>query len=261
MKKIILTIALFLGLGHLSFATIVITNGLTKKHDLAAGAQYEGVILLQNTGEQPEEFLCYLNDISTSCDGKVRYMDAGEMVRTLSPHLTTSVTQAVIAPGEEYQLLYKIDIPKELELKGTLWSLVMIEVMEPIAETVSENGFTVGSKIRYGVQVIANLGNESKPEIQFSNVSLSKNAEGVRVIQASIDNSGEFIALPLIEIKIYNTDGVEVKALQIPSKKVYPSNCQQFQLPLDNLESGNYKAVLFAEYNEHTLGLNIDLEI
>lgn len=258
--KSILTTILFFWL-QCSFATIVVSNGLTKIHELPSGSSYEGVILLQNTGDKPEEFLCYLNDISTSCEGKVSYLEAGINQNSLSSFLSTSVTQASIAPGEEYQLLYRIELPKDSEFKGTLWSLLMIEIVKPINESVTEGGFRVDSKIRYGVQVIANVDAEVNSELKFSDVQLMSDVNGSRIIAASIENKGLFLALPIVEVKIYDNQGAEVKVVQVPSKKVYPGNCQRFDLLIQDLKKGNYKAVLFAEYKEQTVGLNIDLEI
>jgi hypothetical protein len=182
-------------------------------------------------------------------------------MNSLAPFLNTSVSEAELAPGEEYELIYKIDLSQSTLSTGTLWSLLMIEVIKPISETKTEGGFSVGSKIRYGVQIISNIGMKEVPLLQFTQVQLGKDLDENKLLEASLENMGSFIALPLVEIQIYNSKGEKVKDLSVPSKKVYPKNCQKFQLPLADLESGKYKAVLFAEYLQSTIGLNIDLEI
>lgn len=261
MKNLITTTLIIISTIGYSFATIVVSNGLTKIHDVNAKGVAQGVIVLKNTGSSNESFKCYLNDLSTDCAGSVFYEDPETQRNSLAPFLSTNVTEAELAPGEEYELIYKIDLSESSFYKGTLWSLLMVEVIKPISETTTQAGFSVGSKIRYGVQIISNIGMQEDPVLQFSQVQLGKDVDENKLLEASLENNGDFIALPLVEIQIYNSKGEKVKDLSVPSKKVYPKNCQKFQLPLADLEAGNYKAVLFAEYLESTIGLNIDLEL
>lgn len=244
-----------------SQATIVVTNGLSKIHSISPNGIQEGVITLNNTGSKDEAFKCYLNDLSTNCKGEVFYQNPGESVNSLSSFISIAVLEGVIAPGQNYELVYKIDLNNCDRSDGSLWSLLMLEIVDPISNTVAENGFAVGSKIRYGIQLVANIGSQTESKLKFTQVQLGQDLEENKVLEASLENDGSYIALPLVEIQIYNDKGVKVKELSVPSKKIYPQNCQKFQLPIADLQSGKYKAVLFAEYKENTIGLNIDLEI
>lgn len=261
MKKFLTLLFLILVLAYPSLASIIVSNGLTKIHEVPFKGYREGTIVLKNTSSKNESFRCYLNDLATNCAGEVFYQDPGVNANSLSPYLSTTVTEATLAPGEEYELVYKVDLAKSNFQTGSLWSLLMIEVVKPIAETQTNAGFSVDSKIRYGIQIITNVGSQEEPIIQFSNVQLGSDGEGKKMLEASLSNSGAFLSLPLVEIQVYNSKGEKVKDLSVPSKKIYPQNCQKFQLPIDDLPEGKYKAVLFAEYLESTIGLNIELEL
>ncbi|SOE22178.1 hypothetical protein SAMN06298216_2628 [Spirosomataceae bacterium TFI 002] len=261
MKNIFAFIFISLLLSFPVRGTIVVSSGLTVIQNIPSKGYKEGVIILKNTGNRSESFRCYLNDLTTNCDGEVFYKESGENPSSLAPFLTTSVTEATLTPGEEYELVYKVDLSKSDLENGTLWSLLMVEVVKPISETVTDGGFAVGSKIRYGIQIISNIGNQEDPEMNFTQVKLGKDLDQNSVLEASLENSGKFIALPKVEIQIFNSKGEKVRDLNVISKKIYPQNCQKFQVPIHDLSEGKYKAVLFAEYLESTIGLNIDLEI
>jgi hypothetical protein len=57
------------------------------------------------------------------------------------------------------------------------------------------------SKIRYGVQVIANVGPEESSEIEFASVELGKNTEGY-VLVATAENVSEFMVTPTMVLEV-----------------------------------------------------------
>lgn len=245
---------------NISKATILVSNGLTKIHDVPNGTSIEGVIQLQNSGQKSEDFIAYLQDIHSSCSGQITYAEAGTNTNSLSKYLQLSTNQATLAPGSTYDLLYRIILPKDVQLQGSFWSLLMVEVVNPIQEQNPEKGFTVGSKIRYGIQIIANVGPSENPQFLFTDFNLSKDQDGNRILETSLENQGLFLALPSLELKIFDSSGELVDQVFASSKKLYPGYCNQFHIPLKYQKPGTYKAVLLAEYKEQLKGVNLDLE-
>ncbi len=261
MRNLIILILALFGINDHAFASVIISNGLTHNLDVSSKSIKEGKVLLKNIGEKPQAIKVYFNDLTSDCKGKIDYVKAGENLRSLYPYVNVNNTDYTLQPGEEYELSYRIDLTKNEFDNGSLWVLLMVEVVDPVSKTTTEQGFEIGSKIRYAVQLIANIGQKNAEAISFSNVKIAKDINELRVLEASIENGGRFMAIPNVNIQIFDEKGLKVKDLSVPSKKIYPQNCQSFSLPLADLPKGKYQAVLLAEYLEESIGVNIDLEI
>lgn len=261
MKILITTIIFSCLLCFQSIGAVIVQNGLTQIHDLSMHSQKEGKVVLKNVGNKPEAIKVYFNDLSTDCKGEISYAVPGENARSLYPFLNISTTNYTLQPGEEYELTYQIDLTKNKFESGSMWTLMMIEVIEPISKETSSSGFEIGSKVRYAVQLITNIGQKNAENFVFSNVKLAKDLDGEKVVVASIDNGGVFMILPNVTIQIFDSKGSKVKDITVPSKKIYPQNCQNFKLPLAGLSTGKYQAVLLADYLEESIGVNLEIEI
>jgi len=241
-------------------ASVIISNGLTHNLDLSRGSIKEDKVVLKNIGDKPQAIKVYFNDLVSDCSGKVDYVRPGENLRSLYPFVSINTTEHTLLPGEEYELSYRIDLTKNDQDDCSLWVLMMVEVVDPVSKS-SNQGFEIGSKIRYAVQLIANIGQKNADAISFSNVKIGKDLNNHRVLEAAVKNEGKYMAIPVVNIQIFDAKGEKVRDLAVPSKKIYPQNCQSFVLPLSDLPKGKYQAVLLAEYLEESIGVNIDLEI
>lgn len=257
--KNLITIFLFFFSFDIS-ASVVVTNGLTHNLDFVANGTKDGKVVLKNTGDRPESIKVYFKDLSSDCSGKIDYTMPGQNSRSLFPFVSVNNTDYTLQPGEEYELSYRVDLSKSDLAEGSLWVLMMVEVMEPISKSSSQ-GFEIGSKIRYAIQLIANVGSKNAEELSFSDVRMGKDVNDQRTLEASIKNGGRYLVIPLVNIQIFDEKGLKVKDLAVSSKKIYPQNCQNFILPVADLPKGKYQAVLLAEYLEESIGVNIDLEI
>ena len=261
MKNLILFFLVFCGISQYGFSSVIISNGLTHNLDVSSKSIKEGKVILKNIGDKPQAIKVYFNDLTSDCKGKIDYVKPGENLRSLYPFINVNNTDYTLQPGEEYELSYRIDLTKSDIENGSLWVLLMVEVVDPVSKTTTSQGFEIGSKIRYAVQLIANIGQKNAEAISFSNVKIAKDINEQRVLEASLENGGKYMAIPNVNIQIFDEKGLKIKDLTVPSKKIYPQNCQSFSLPLADLPKGKYQAVLLAEYLEESIGVNIDLEI
>ncbi len=241
-------------------ATVVVQNGLTHIHKLNSGDVLLGKIVLKNLSNKPERVSIYQNDLEVLCSGVVNYNKSGSNPKSLFEHISINTSDQTLAPNEEYEVSYKINIPSIQNLKGSLWTLIMVEVAEPISEQKVEYGVSIGSKIRYGIQVIANVGENDANKYSFKDVKLVKN-ENEKKIEAVLSNEGDFLINPVLDVQIFDEKGTMVKEIKMPSKKLYPNNCQKFDIDISSLSTGKYNVILVSEANDESIGVNINLEI
>lgn len=243
-----------------AFSTVIVQNGLTHVHTVSQNGTTEATVVLKNIGTKNEQVKVYFYDLKTECNGAVVYKEPSSQPRSLNPYLKVSNNNYTLSPGEEYELVYQINLSNNT-LSGTLWSIMMIEVLEPFSKSTKSGGVEIGSKIRYGVQLIANVGESDTKSFAFTDVKLSTDISGSKVIEASFENNGDYLVLPVVNIQLFDMDGSMIKDILVPTKKVYPQSCQIFQLSIDDVQPGKYQAVLLAEYEEETIGINIELEL
>ena len=98
-------------------------------------------------------------------------------------------------------------------------------------------------------------------ELNFTNVNLGKSEFGNH-LEVDIENTGERLLIPSVALELYNEAGESVGIFNADKKKTYPGTSVKFFVELNEVEAGNYQAVLLADCGEEEVfGVNISLEI
>ena len=259
MKKlsVLIGVLLFYTTG---FAKVIVLSGLTNVGSANPGQIVEGEVLLQNIGDKEERILIYLNDLVQDCQTATSYAPVGTHPRSSGNWIELNAADRLLAPMEEFSLKYKVKVPEEKNLRGSYWSILMVEIVDPIKEDQLDYGIAMDSKIRYGVQLITNVGAEEPSVIEFAGVELNQK-DGGYVLSATAENISEFMVTPTMVLEVYNQDAELVLKTEVPFKKVYPKSCKTFELPIQNLEKGNYDALLVADYGKDLFGTNLEFSI
>lgn len=253
----IITLLLFAASG---FAKVIVLSGLTNLHTGEQGDLIQGEVLVQNIGDKDERIMIYLNDLNQDCHADPVYDEPGTHPRSVGLWLELNASEKVLAPKEEFLVKYQIRVPEDKSIFGSYWSMLMIEVADPIKEDQLEYGVAMDSKIRYGIQLIASIGKEIAPEVEFITVVLNKDGEGHFVV-ATAENKGDFVVTPTVVLEMYNDSGNLAFKTEVPFKKVYPKSCKSFEVPIDELEKGSYAALLVADYGKDLYGTNLQIDL
>ncbi len=368
-----------------TYATVVISNGLTHIHEGAQGRKIRGTIEVKNIGELPEKIIVSKQDLLKYCDPQSPDNIAPlNHDRSLNNWVELNVLEKELAPGEEFSVLYDITVPANEALEGSYWTMIIVEISRPIKRNQMDHGFMIDSKIRYGIQVITNIGNnldtnkgiiasqdtqegdstavsnmdsisdsnnvaevestdstsneilidsaiveidsllssdssivetdslllndsthiatidsavinsnevtetdsttqvaesgsdeESDDEyeddeyedeeegenlLEFIGLKLDKR-EGVQFIYTKLENYDIYLMNIAIIIDIYDENAELVKRIESPLKKLYPSSCVEFEIPLEEILPGEYDAVIVADYGKDLYGINVSLTI
>lgn len=217
--------------------------------------------MVRNDGAKEARFLVYKQDLSFQCgQSSIQYTDANSHTHSLGDWIQTNVEEKLLAPGEEYSLFYTIRVPSELESTGSYWTMLMIEGADPVREETN-NGIVVGSKVRYGVQLIADVGLFESPQLSFLDAQILNNPANSKYLSAKIQNIGKFSVPVKINLEVYDADGNKTKTIEGLSRRIYPTNCNQFDIDLSSLPSGKYEAILVADNGKDLFGINVSLDI
>jgi len=266
MKKTFFFIFLFLLSPDICLAGTSIIGPLTHQKTAQPGEKYEGVIVLKNNEDIPSEVKIYQTDYLFYADGKNVYGEPGNLSRSNARWISVSPTRLTIPPREEFSVDYTIQVPKGAELRGSYWSMIMVE---PIAETSAESAkwekgksqVAIQTVVRYGIQMIADIGNTGARQIRFADKKIiSEN--GGRIFQLDIENTGERYLNPAVWVELYNKEGASVGRFESGQNRIYPGCSVRHRIPLTKVAPGAYRALVVADNgDESVFGAQYDLEL
>jgi hypothetical protein len=136
----------------------------------------------------------------------------------------------------------------------------MIENAEPIKEQ-NNQVFQVGSKVRYAVQLIADIGGLESPKLQFENVEYKKGVNTANYIQVKLKNLGSYSTQTQVQLEIYDAKGTKLKVFQCAPRRIYPNLCNVFELEIIGLPKGTYDGVIIADNGKDLFGSNVSIKI
>jgi hypothetical protein len=281
MKKALCFFVFIVVLAELCFAGISVVGELTREESVQPGEKFEGTIKLQNTGETTRQVNVYQTDYVFHADGSNVYGEPGSAVRSNADWLSVSPKRLTIPPNEMALVHYSGQVPavrklasilndfqleESPDLVGTYWSMIMIE---PAPETGPENledevgrvKFGIQTKVRYGIQIVTNVGDTGTPKIKFLDKGLTKQ-EGKTFLQLDIENTGERWLSPTVWVELYNSDGAQIGRFEGGKKRIYPDCSVRHRAELKDVPAGEYKALVVVDNgDQYVFGAKYDLEI
>ncbi|MDQ1329454.1 MAG: hypothetical protein QG641_2744 [Candidatus Poribacteria bacterium] len=242
---------LFLLLPFMAKANITIIGSLAHERNVETDKTYQGVILIRNTEQEPQEVKIYQTDYLFFSDGKNIYgTPAGKDPRSNALWIVFSPSRLTIPAKATYPLSYTIKVPDDKTMKGTFWSMLMIEPIpknspEAVAPEQEKVNTTITQIIRYGFQIITHIGDTGKRELKFVDTQLLKEQEK-RILQVDIENVGERQLKPQVWVEIYDKETFMGK-FEGGITGIYPSASTRYHLDLSGMPEGEYKALVLAD--------------
>jgi hypothetical protein len=174
---------------------------------------------------------------------------------TFNPELLT------LDSGQVATIEFEIQIPSEVSLKGTYWSVLMVEGITPPDTTKSEGGVKINTAIRYAIQIVTNIGNTGKRDLQFIDLQLTKENE-ISVLNVAMENIGERLLKPELRLELFDEEGNTAGLIKAEPRKTYPGTSIKSSLQMEAIKPGVYNAVLVADCGDDSIfGTNLSLEI
>nr|WP_321484701.1 hypothetical protein [uncultured Draconibacterium sp.] len=259
--KAFLLLFLILYCAHFANANVLVINGLSHENVSQAGDQYRGQIEVQNSGTESESVRVYLRDYWFSYTGESKHDLPGTLGRSNANWIKYTPQLLTLEPGEKAFIDYEVNVPDADTLKGTYWSVIMVEGIIPPDTTASTGGVKINTAIRYAVQIITNIGETGEKDLQFLGLELSKEGEQ-NVLNVAVENTGESILKPEMSLEVFDAGGNSLGVFKADRRKIFPGTSIRTSIVIEGIEPGNYTAILVADCDEdHIYGTNISLEI
>jgi hypothetical protein len=242
-------------------ASIIVLNGLTHENQGQPGESYRGTIQIQNTAEKGKSVRVYLRDYWFSYTGESRHDPAGTLERSNTGWINFNPELLNLAPNEMAIIDYEVMIPVNDSLKGTYWSVIMVEGIVPPDTTKSAMGVKINTSIRYAIQIVTNIGTSGTNDMQFLGLELTTENDN-NILNVVIENIGERILKPELSLELFDESGNSAGIIKSDRRKTYPGTSIKITLNIEGIKPGNYTGVLVADCDEdHIFGTNLSLEI
>jgi hypothetical protein len=226
-----------------------IVGGLTHERVANADETYQGVILLRNSGDEPQEVKLYQTDYLFFFDGRNIYGQPGNAPRSNANWITFSPHRLVIPPQGTSEVHYTVGVPDEENSAGTYWSMIMVEEISknsPEASKSEKGALMVGQVIRYGIQMVTHIGNSGTSKLNFLNTRLLKDGEK-RILQVDVENIGERWLRSLLWVELFNEEGNFIGRFEGRKLRIYPGTSVRYRVNLSEVPRGEYKTLVVAD--------------
>ncbi len=248
-----------------SFACVSVTGSLKEDKTVRQGDKVNGTIQVRNSSNKSCNVKIYQTDYLFFADGKTIYGEPGSVPRSNAGWISLSPVFLTIPPQDNASIHYNIQIPADPSLKGSYWSMVMVESAGALPEHGKEEPkkITVGiqTNIRYGIQIATDIEDSGERMIRFLNKELiTKN--GQKIFQFDIENTGERWLAPEVWVDLFNSEGLNIGRFESKPVRIYPGSSVRHKVDFTQVKPGKYQALVVADNgDDHIFGARYQVDI
>lgn len=254
-----LSLILMLLTSDFVYASVSLLGPLAREHTVALGEKFEGVILLRNSGSEATTVRIYQTDYAYFADGTNDFGAPGRVARSNASWITVSSTLLKVPAGQTLDFSYSGRVPKNATLPGSYWSIIMIENVAPLEDSVRGEG--VQTLARYGVQVVTQIGETGKRSVRFAkNEFLRQDAKAYALLD--LENDGDCLIFPKLWIELYDSAGNKLGRFDTGSMRIYPGCSARYRVELPGVPAGAYNALVFVDCgHDQMVGTRVALKL
>ncbi len=248
------------------YAGFSVIGELTRERNVQCGEKFQERILLKNKGNTPAHVKIYQTDYLFFADGKNIYGEPGDISRSNGKWITVDSSRLVIPPKNTASFNYSVRVPQKSDLKGTYWSIIMVESIPAITPEKDDNKkrkgeFGIQTRIRYGIQIVTHIMDTGTRNIKFLDKKLISK-KGKRILQLDIGNTGERLLVPFVWAEFYNKNGINVGRFESKKLRIYPECSVRHSIDLSTVKKGKYKVLVIVDNEDgYVFGARYNLRI
>ena len=265
MKSLVLFLLAILSASAPLQARLAVIGNLAHTRTVRPGEVFEGIIMLKNPDKEPVDARVFQSDYIFHADGTNDYAAPGKTPRSNAGWITLSPSLVKLLPGETTQVKYKGVTPGDAKLKGTFWSMIIVEPIAAPDEARKDNDGKVAiglqTKIRFAIQIVTEVGLEGRRSLEVKKKQMAY-GEGKRMLQIDIGNDGEKLLVPSVTVELFDPKGATMGRFDAGSSRIYPTCSVRASVDLTPVPDGKYTAlVLMDSGGAQVMGAQYELEL
>jgi hypothetical protein len=229
-----------------SYASVEVLGSLKLVNNTNPGDVVKGEIKIQNNDSADQEVRIYQTDLLYNLKDNTFYDEPGGNSRSNAKWIQYSPKTVILKGKETRNIEYEISVPKVDSLKGTYWSVIMVEGVTP-PNPNQKGDLNIRTVTRYAVQIVTEMTNKGKGSLKFFEPTLIREENKKLFLAVDLINNGDHYISPEVSIQLYDEKGTLVKTITTPKKGLYPTTSTRFKLDLEDLPSKKtYTAMIVA---------------
>ena len=174
-----------------AIAQISVVGNSVEERTAAAGDTYIGTIVVRNLTSESQPVRIYQSDYSFFADGTSHFDPPGSIRRSNASWITPSTGSIIVPPLGETTVAYTVRVPSIDTLRGTYWSTIMVEGAVNPPRQNAERQVTVGTVMRYAIQIATHLTDESPATVALEKERVLVGSDSTRSIEVEVRNNSE----------------------------------------------------------------------
>ena len=254
-----ITLLFVLGLVIAGTAEGVVKGDQTRHFQVTPGQEIPVCIPLGNDSETPMRITLKQCDYLFEADGTNHFDPLGVHPRSNGKWITLHTDQVVLNPCGTTDLFYKIRVPNDPQLKGSYWSLILIEPDQVFLPAAQQPGMLLQIKVRYAYLIVTTF-KGGKGDLKIDNLTQTLGNEK----RAAFDvlNTGTLFLEPRLTLQLYNAQGELVQTKKGAPEKLLPTTSAKYYVDLNDTQPGTYSGLLlFESGDEHLFGERVQLTL
>lgn len=245
-----------------SIAGVAPDGDSTQVRSARPGETYRGSIALRNAGAAVVEVKLYQTDYEFHADGRNSFDSPGTGVRSNAKWLRLNREQVALGPEGNVNIDYEVQVPDDVRLSGTYWSVVMIqELSGPEASDPSRSGVKLVQSLRHAIQIVTEVGDAAHGEVVFRNARLQRDGFR-RDFDVDLENIGERWLRTTVWLELHDSNGRFVGRFSAPRRRTFPGTSVRNHIELSGAPPGRYVGLLVADGGRNDMfGMQIDLDL
>lgn len=263
--KLLLSVFILLLFFTSPIFAISISGGLIREVSQTPGSKTVGKIMLTNGSAEPQTIKIYQTEYLHNADGQCDFGQKGINKKSNLEWITFFPQQITLPAKQAGYIDYTIDVPKDADLSGTYWSVLMIEPVtiteEPRLKNKGKLSIGVKTILRYAIQIITNFEKGSDKSLKFIEKHLEVK-ENEKTFQIDLENTGNRLVKATVWMDLFDEKGVSLGRFDAGNSRIFPACSSRFKADLSSLPQGGYTALLIADIgNDKVFGAKYKLKI
>jgi len=267
MKRVAFIILRILLVAVAAHGQIFIEGSLAHDREVEPGQSYSGTIEVGNAGTEEQAVRVYQTDYLFNAQGETFYGEAGSLPRSNGLWISVFPSRFTVPAKGSVAVTYRIEVPVDPNLRGTYWSMLMVEGIPPDSleanadEEPPEPSIGIRQLLRYGIQIVTDIGSTGSTDLKIMDARLVREDEAVLLL-LDVINSGERLIIPQVSAEAFNSDAEKAAVVAATTKRIYPGTSVRYRLDLSSLDSGQYQLLLIMDAGgENVFGASYSIQL
>ena len=255
-KLLAITITLSLGFCH-SLPGLEIIGPNLRESNIPLGGRFEGEIKIGNNEDRDINVKVYLTDYRFQADGSTEFPQPGTNPRSNAAWMELDGDQFVISTKTNAIVHYRGVVPRN-GLRGTYWSVVMVEGVEPIVSPLAAVGATVRqigirTTIRHAIQIITEIGEPEPVTLKVKKPFLTRMGTNAPIYEMEVANPGDWMIWPDVSMQLFDVTGTPKEKLSAQKIHLFPGCSHRYRFSTAGLTAGKYDALIMFDAGKDSL--------